>query len=88
MTGSPGAVKSRLGGNSPAIPAVHTADRRKGVPVTGEWLSASLPAGPDFFAGLDLIDPGVTPVQHWRKDSEVEGARRAAMWGGVGHQPR
>ena len=37
----------------------------------------------DFFAGLELIDPGVVPVQHWRQDSEVEGARRAAMWGGV-----
>jgi S-adenosyl methyltransferase len=36
-----------------------------------------------FFAGLDLVEPGVVPVQHWRQDSEVEGARRAAMWGGV-----
>jgi len=37
----------------------------------------------DFFAGLELVEPGVVPVQHWRQDSEVEGARRAAMWGGV-----
>ena len=37
----------------------------------------------DFFAGLELMEPGVVPVQHWRQDSEVEGARRAAMWGGV-----
>jgi hypothetical protein len=37
----------------------------------------------DFFAGLDLIEPGVVPVQRWRQDSEVEGARKAAMWGGV-----
>ncbi len=36
-----------------------------------------------FFAGLELVEPGVVPVQHWRQDSEVEGARRAAMWGGV-----
>jgi len=42
----------------------------------------------DFFAGLELIEPGVAPVQHWRQDSEVEGARRAAMWGGIGHKPR
>src|SRR6202042_2146210 len=27
----------------------------------------------DFFAGLDLIEPGVVPVQHWRQDSEIEG---------------
>ena len=37
----------------------------------------------DFFAGLDLVEPGVVPVQHWRQDSEIEGARKAAMWGGV-----
>ena len=37
----------------------------------------------DFFTGLDLVEPGVVPVQHWRQDSEVEGARRAAMWGGI-----
>ncbi len=37
----------------------------------------------DFFAGLELVGPGVVPVQQWRQDSEVEGARRAAMWGGV-----
>ncbi len=37
----------------------------------------------DFFAGLELLEPGVVPVQHWRQDSEIEGARRAAMWGGV-----
>ena len=36
-----------------------------------------------FFAGLELLEPGVVPVQHWRQDSEIEGARRAAMWGGV-----
>ena len=37
----------------------------------------------DFFAGLQMAEPGVVPVQHWRQDSEVEGARKAAMWGGV-----
>ncbi len=37
----------------------------------------------DFFTGLELVEPGVVPVQHWRQESEVEGARRAAMWGGV-----
>ena len=42
----------------------------------------------DFFAGLELVEPGVVPVQHWRQDSEVEGARRAAMWGGIGRKPR
>jgi S-adenosyl methyltransferase len=37
----------------------------------------------EFFAGLDLLEPGVVPVQHWRQDSEVEGARRSAMWGAL-----
>jgi hypothetical protein len=36
-----------------------------------------------FFTGLELLEPGVVPVQHWRQDSEIEGSRRAAMWGGV-----
>ncbi len=36
-----------------------------------------------FFAGLDLVEPGIVPVQQWRPDSEVESARRSAMWGGV-----
>ena len=36
-----------------------------------------------FFTGLELLEPGVVPVQHWRQDSEIEGARRAAMWGGL-----
>jgi hypothetical protein len=39
-----------------------------------------------FFTGLELLEPGVVPVQHWRQDSEIEGARRAAMWGGVGRK--
>ena len=37
----------------------------------------------DFFAGLELVEPGVVPVQYWRPDSEMEAASRSAMWGGV-----
>lgn len=37
-----------------------------------------------FFDGLELLTPGVVPVQEWRPDSEEEGAARSAMWGGVG----
>jgi S-adenosyl methyltransferase len=36
-----------------------------------------------FFTGLDLVEPGIVPVQRWRPDSEIEAARRSAMWGGV-----
>jgi SAM-dependent methyltransferase len=47
----------------------------------GWYRSQSEVAG--FFAGLKLVEPGIVAVQHWRPDSEVEAARRSAMWGGV-----
>jgi hypothetical protein len=40
-----------------------------------------------FFDGLDLVDPGVVPIQQWRPDSEEEAEARAAMWGGVARKP-
>ena len=36
-----------------------------------------------FFTGLELVDPGVVPIQRWRPDTEEEAAAVAAMWGGV-----
>jgi S-adenosyl methyltransferase len=39
-----------------------------------------------FLAGLDLVEPGITPVQQWRPGSEAERAQRAAMWGGLGRK--
>jgi hypothetical protein len=36
-----------------------------------------------FFDGLELLPPGVVPIQEWRPDTAAEGAARAAMWGGV-----
>ena len=37
-----------------------------------------------FFGGLDLIDPGVVPVQDWRPDSDLDrNSLPTAMWGGV-----
>jgi len=40
-----------------------------------------------FFDGVDLIEPGVVPIQQWRPDSDAEAAARAGMWGGVGKKP-
>jgi hypothetical protein len=40
-----------------------------------------------FFDSLDLIEPGVVPIQHWRPDSDADAAARAGMWGGVGRKP-
>jgi len=39
-----------------------------------------------FFDGLELVEPGVVPVQGWRPRSEVEARTRSAMWGGVGRK--
>jgi hypothetical protein len=40
-----------------------------------------------FFDGLDLVDPGLVPVQEWRPGSEFEARARSAMWGGVARKP-
>jgi S-adenosyl methyltransferase len=40
-----------------------------------------------FFDGLDLVEPGLVPVQQWRPGSEMEARARSAMWGGVGRKP-
>lgn len=36
-----------------------------------------------FFDGLDLVSPGVVPIQEWRPATEEEANAVAAMWGGV-----
>ena len=40
-----------------------------------------------FFDGLELLEPGVVPVQRWRPVSEAEAGTRSAMWGGVARKP-
>jgi hypothetical protein len=39
-----------------------------------------------FFDGLELVQPGVVPIQKWRPDSEMEASRAAVLWGGVGRK--
>jgi S-adenosyl methyltransferase len=39
-----------------------------------------------FFDGLDLVEPGVVPIQKWRPGSEMEAQRAAVLWGGVGRK--
>jgi hypothetical protein len=39
-----------------------------------------------FFDGLELVEPGVVPIQTWRPDSELEAQRAAVLWGGVGRK--
>jgi S-adenosyl methyltransferase len=41
----------------------------------------------DEVAGLDLVEPGVVPVQDWRATSELDfNSAPTAMWGGVGRK--
>ena len=40
-----------------------------------------------YFDGLDLVEPGVVPVQEWRPRSELEAKAKASMWGGVARKP-
>ncbi|WP_461010399.1 SAM-dependent methyltransferase [Streptomyces capparidis] len=42
-----------------------------------------------FFEGLELIDPGVALVHHWRPDERTEGVRDSdiAMYAGVARKP-
>jgi hypothetical protein len=40
-----------------------------------------------FFAGLELVDPGMTNVPDWRPESDEEASSPAALWGGVARKP-
>jgi hypothetical protein len=43
-----------------------------------------------LFTGLELVEPGVTPVSEWRAESEPEprpNPAHIAMYGGVGRKP-
>jgi hypothetical protein len=50
----------------------------------------SLPAVERFFAGLDLIDPGVVSLPRWRPDGS-DGRQpddaAVSVYGGIGRQP-
>jgi S-adenosyl methyltransferase len=40
-----------------------------------------------FFTGLDLIEPGLVQVPHWRPDAEPSNAGEVWILGGVGRKP-
>jgi len=40
-----------------------------------------------FFTGLELLPPGLVPVQQWRPGSDFEAQAKSAMWGGVARKP-
>jgi hypothetical protein len=41
----------------------------------------------EFFTGLELVDPGVTPVLSWRPDEPPRDPRSAYYWAGVARKP-
>jgi hypothetical protein len=40
-----------------------------------------------FFDGLDLVPPGVVPIQEWNPATAEEAGTAASMWGGVALKP-
>ncbi len=40
-----------------------------------------------FFAGLELVEPGMTNVPDWRPETAEEAASPAALWAGVARKP-
>ena len=39
-----------------------------------------------FFAGTDLVEPGLVPVDEWRAEPGTAGGGNPAMWAGVGRK--
>jgi S-adenosyl methyltransferase len=39
-----------------------------------------------FFAGLDLVDPGLVRVEEWRPDPDPAETGRSALWSGLGRK--
>lgn len=40
-----------------------------------------------FFDGMDLVPPGLVPVQRWRPDDPDDAVHDVAVWGGVARKP-
>jgi hypothetical protein len=57
----------------------------------GQGITTRLRSQPQvtgFFAGLDLVDPGVVPILRWRPDSEPSFTdAQVALYGGVARKP-
>jgi hypothetical protein len=41
----------------------------------------------DFFAGLDLLEPGLVRVPEWRPAMAIDAGAPAQMWAGVALKP-
>jgi S-adenosyl methyltransferase len=47
------------------------------------YRTRSLEQFTSYFDGLELVEPGVVPIQQWRPDTPEEAGAVAAMWSGV-----
>lgn len=67
-------------------------------PAMGEAVAAAGQAGitlvprnktevEQFFAGLELVDPGVVPIRSWKPDEPVDSPESAWYWAGVARKP-
>lgn len=41
----------------------------------------------DLFDGLEIVGPGIVPINFWGTDDAARGVRRASAWGGVARKP-
>jgi S-adenosyl methyltransferase len=39
-----------------------------------------------FFTGMDIVEPGLVPVEEWRPESGKSDMRRSLRWGAVGRK--
>jgi hypothetical protein len=59
---------------------------QKAVAEARERSAASWRSGGPTATGMQIVDPGIVPVQEWRPVSAAEAALPAAIWGGVGRK--
>jgi S-adenosyl methyltransferase len=39
-----------------------------------------------FFAGMDLVEPGMVPIEDWRPEPDTTDMGKSALWGAVGRK--
>lgn len=40
-----------------------------------------------FFAGLELVPPGLVRISEWRPDSAADAAGPGSLWAGIARKP-
>lgn len=66
---------------------VGEAVRRANERLAGNYVLRSRDDVERFFDGLELLEPGIVPVDRWRADPAPD-AQDKIMWAGVGRKPR